>query len=174
MGGKPCEVQTLLQRDMKSWRVKGAQLVDVRYEKRGAFGGTFALTRVCCSMAAKGHVRWGRAVTDMEAPSSFVVLVQGMRKDAARDELGRTKMTSGRTERETCLRGSKRLGLGMTSSPKRQQHQKAVNATAPTAQSKGSEKERLSKRMESASIVTGGRLARRADGGTIFEKPHLV
>jgi hypothetical protein len=84
------------------------------------------------------------------------------------------KMMSRRTEQEMCLSGSKRLALGMTSLPKRQQHQNAVKATAPTAQSKGSEKARLSKRMESASIVTGGHLAQWVDGGTIFEKPHLV
>jgi hypothetical protein len=49
-----------------------------------------------------------------------------------------------------------------------------MKATAPTAQPKGSEKARLSKRMESASIVTGGHLAQWVDGGTIFEKLHLV
>ena len=51
---------------------------------------------------------------------------------------------------------------------------KAKKATALTAQSKGEEESRWSHRMQSASMVTGGRLALREEGGTIFEKPLRV
>jgi hypothetical protein len=62
----------------------------------------------------------------------------------------------------------------MSSLPNQQQHQMAMKVAAAIAQSRESEKERLSKRIDRASIVTGGCLARRAEGGTILENPCLV
>jgi hypothetical protein len=151
-----------LQRCMNSGRARGAQAppVEETYAKRGALAGKDALMEKCRSKALRGQVQWGRAVTEISALRTFVVLVQGMEKEAARVLFCRVKMERGRTERETCLRRSKRPGLGTISSPNRQHDQKATMATAPTAQSNGDAESRDSARKDKASMVTGGRLAR--------------
>jgi hypothetical protein len=97
------------------------------------------------SEAERGQARWGRAV-EMSAPRHFVVLVQGMEKEAARVLFSGGKIDRGRTER---LRRSKE-DLGM--------------ATAPTVQANGDDGPRDSARTDKASMVTGGRLTRWEDG----------
>ena len=97
----------------------------------------------CRVKARKGQViSSGRAVTMISAPSDLVVFVQGMgmvtKSRAGEEEEEVVREKRNRVPLVTWCLERNRAGEGTVSSPKRQQPQKAIAATAHTAASKGS------------------------------------
>ena len=106
-----------------------------------------------------GSVEWGRDLTKMTAPFSWMVLDQGIWMEVQKVDSFTGRMMSGRINHETCLSGLKSLKVRGISSPSLQQDQKAMQVTVETAASSEEKGSSVSVRMVSTSMVTGGRLA---------------
>ena len=148
--------------------------VSVVNAKRGADDGMTVLHERWCRRARKGHDGSSCDVIDISAPSVRVVFVHGMCNVVNLTPEWAVEPKDMSAGRSTCLMGLKRFSLGISSSPKRQQHQKAIQAIAHTDASKELDRSSPARREYMCSMVTGGLFALFEDMGTSFLTPFLI